>query len=294
VLGLREVLDEPDAVEREWRGAGSEEAVRACYDAVWVYGDPAVYDPVREYRFSPAVAAKVRYTGYLDARARLRSAAPGPPDDLGLPTGPLVLCTVGGGQDGAALAEAFAAADLPGGAGGVILTGPFMPADARQRLHRRAAGHPRLRVLEFVAEPGRLLSRADRVIAMGGYNTVCEVLSFEKDALIVPRVRPRREQLIRAERLRDLGLVDVLHPDTATPCALAEWLARDLPPRPPVRDRVDLDGLARLPRLLEALLGAGPPCPGIPPRRGRGSGSHAPLDRGRGEPVATSPRPDRA
>ena len=45
---------------------------------------------------------------------------------------------------------------------------------------------------------------------MGGYNTVCEVLSFQKQALIVPRVRPRSEQWIRAERLRDLQLIDVI------------------------------------------------------------------------------------
>src|SRR5262249_57656689 len=93
VLGLREVLDEPAAVDGEWRDTGSEEAVRTHYDAVWVYGDPAVYDPVREYGFSLAVAAKVHYTGYLDQRVRLQLPPPpgGLADDPGLPPGPLVL-----------------------------------------------------------------------------------------------------------------------------------------------------------------------------------------------------------
>jgi predicted glycosyltransferase len=73
--------------------------------------------------------------------------------------------------------------------------------------------------------------------------------------LIVPRVHPRREQLIRAERMRDLGLLDVLHPDQLSPDALTEWLARGkgTPPRP--RDLIDLNGLERLPRLLEEVLG---------------------------------------
>src|SRR5439155_18283327 len=86
-----------------------------------------------------------------------------------------------------------------------------------------------------------LLRQADRIVAMGGYNKVCELLSFEKQALIVPRVDPRREQLIRAERMRDLGLLDVLHPDRLSPDALTEWLARPkaTPPRP--RDLIDLD-----------------------------------------------------
>jgi len=107
-----------------------------------------------------------------------------------------------------------------------------------------------------VPEPISLIERADRVIAMGGYNTCCEILSFEKHALIVPRVAPETEQWIRAQRLRDLGLVDVLHPDQLDARALSEWLARDPGPPPVVRDRIDLGGLTRIPTLLTELLGA--------------------------------------
>jgi len=259
VLGLRDVLDDPETVRREWAGAANEAALRQYYDAVWVYGDPAVYDLVREYRFAPDVAAKVTYTGYLDQRARLEAPdgqAPARRADADLPPGRFALCLVGGGQDGAALAEAFAAAELPHGMDGVLVSGPFMPPEVRERLARRTAGRRRLRVLEFVDEPTGLLRRADRVVAMGGYNTVWEALSFDKRTLIVPRVAPRREQLIRAERLHALGLLDVLHPDSLGSGALTEWLAREPQPVPRVRDRVDLDGLTRLPRLLEEMLRA--------------------------------------
>src|SRR5262249_40876017 len=118
----------------------------------------------------------------------------------------------------------------------------------------RAAGGAPLRVVEFVTDPEFLLERADRVVAMGGYNSVCEVLSYAKPALIVPRVKPRREQLIRAERLRDLGLPDTLRPDELTPRGLSDWLARELPPLPPARYRIDLGGTARLPQLLAEVL----------------------------------------
>lgn len=220
VLGLRDVLDEPAAVRREWLRLRNEDAIGRFYDAVWVYGDRRVYDLVREYGLSPAVAAKVRFTGYFDQRERMRFAqADGidPLQVLGLPPGRLVLCIVGGGQDGGRVAEAFAAAEMPPDTNAVILTGPNMPIRARRELYRRAARNPRLRVVEFLREPALLLDRADRVVAMGGYNTVWEVLSFEKRALIVPRVKPRREQWVRAERLRALGLVDVLHPADLTP-----------------------------------------------------------------------------
>ena len=262
ILGLRDVLEDPATVCREWEQAGNRDAIRDYYDAVWVYGDPAVYDLVAEYRLPFDVASKVRFTGYLDQRRRLDVADTGGADPLtplALPAGRLVLCLVGGGQDGDRLAEAFVRADLPPGANGVILTGPFMSSDAHRVLRRHAARHPRLRVLDFVAEPALLLSRADRVVAMGGYNTIGDVLSFEKQALIVPRSRPRPEQAIRAGRLRDLGLIDVLDPDEISPDALTEWLARDLGPPPRARDRIDLDGLARLSALLAEVI-AKPPC----------------------------------
>jgi len=61
---------------------------------------------------------------------------------------------------------------------------------------------------------------------------VDEVLSFNKPALIVPRTSPREEQLIRAERAKELGLVDMMLPEEANdPDGLAERLA-GLPGRP--------------------------------------------------------------
>jgi predicted glycosyltransferase len=268
VLGLRDVLDDPDTVRREWRESEFEEAIRSYYDAVWVYGDPVLYDQVREYGFAPDVALKVRYTGYLDQRMRLRDEAPEGDSlltALGLPPrGPVILCQLGGGHDGGSLAEAFVNATLPPGASGVLLTGHYLPSEARTRIRSAAAERPWLRVLEFVAEPSPLIRRADRVITMGGYNAVCEVLSFEKPALIVPRIRPRREQLIRAERFREHGLIDVLHPEQLTPDALSQWMARDLVLRPSVHAAFDWNGLAKLPRYLQDLLSNAPAAAVIP------------------------------
>ncbi len=261
VLGLRDVLDDPITVQREWLAAANDQAIRKYFDAIWVYGDRSVYDLVNEYCLSPEVRAKVTYTGYLDPCARLRL-----PDmdgehtsaDAGIFKNPFVLCMVGGGQDGAQLAEAFAASELPKGRSGVIVTGPYMPAEARQRLSRCAAANHDLHVLEFVAEPCRIHRRAERVVAMGGYNTVSEVLAFEKPALIVPRVKPRQEQFIRATRLHELGLLDVMHPDEVSPSALSQWLSSEPTSSGHARHSINLNGTKRLPGLLNSVLKAKP------------------------------------
>lgn len=252
ILGLRDVRDHAVAVRREWREASNDAAIRDYYDAVWVYGDPRVYDVVREYHLSRDVTTKLQYTGYLDQRARLRfvrAGDDGPRVLETLPAGRMVLCTVGGGQDGAALVRAFIATELPQDAFGLILAGPQMAADTLDELRGRAARAKRVRVLRFLAEPAPLLGHADRLITMGGYNSTLEAVSFGKPALIVPRVRPRQEQWIRADRFRALGLLDVLHPDDLSPQRLGAWLARERQ-APPSDTGVDLGGLPRLMQLL--------------------------------------------
>jgi len=262
ILGLRDVLDEPTAVRRDWERAGNEEAIRDYYDAVWVYGDRTIYDMQQEYQFAPETIAKFHYMGYLNQRLRLKFV-----DDsstrivqaLNLHSKRLVLGLVGGGQDGAKLANAFVQAELPSEAHGILLTGPFMPGRIRQRLRAYAAHRSNITVLDYLPEPSVLLNRADRIIAMGGYNTTCEILSFQKQALIVPRIQPRQEQFVRAERLQQLGVVDVLHPNQVKAEALTTWLQQPDCRVPCMVDRIDLNGLSRIPLFLGKMLTVPPP-----------------------------------
>lgn len=255
VLGLREVLDTPAVARREWAAAATTEAVVELYDAVWVYGDPDVYDPVAEYGLPAEVAAKVSYTGYL-AHGRgagtLTRTRPAPRVDP--PSQPYLLCLVGGGQDGLELADAFARAQLPAGHAGVVLTGPYMRKEARTALRRAAASSPGMQVVEFVPDPERFLAGAAAVVSMAGYNTVCELLAAGKRTLLVPRTAPRAEQLVRARSLQRRGLVDVLPPELADPRRLGRWMADGVVPRPTGGRPVDLDGLARVPQLAAGLL----------------------------------------
>jgi predicted glycosyltransferase len=264
VLGLRDVLDEPGTARREWEMSQTTEAIRELYDAVWVYGDPSVYDPVAEYRLPADVAAMVSYTGYLAGPApeclRVRHSVSAP---VSPPDRPYVLCQVGGGEDGHALARAFIRAKLPGDRHGVVLTGPHMPGPQRQRLLRETEGRADVTVHEFVPGAQEFVGRADATVSMGGYNSVCELLAAPCPALLVPRATPRAEQAVRAERLSQAGWVDVLPAAGVTPGRIGAWLSRSLQASPRPRRAIDLDGLVRIPRLAEQLQGTASPREGV-------------------------------
>jgi predicted glycosyltransferase len=85
-----------------------------------------------------------------------------------------------------------------------------MLPDLQAAFAARAAPLAKVRAITFDARLENLMARAAGIVAMGGYNTFCEILSFDKPALIVPRTKPRLEQLIRAQRAAELGLVAVL------------------------------------------------------------------------------------
>lgn len=249
VLGLRDVLDDARSARRQWHEDRANEAVAHYYDAVWVYGDRRVFDPVAEYAMAPVVAGRTTYTGYLghgrpsvEAEAHPQAS---PPYDL---------CLVGGGQDGVGLARSFVKARLPEGHVGVVLAGPYMGAEDRQSLDHLIADRPEMSVLGFVDDAEQLTAEAASVVSMGGYNAVCEILAQGSRALIVPRTRPRAEQLVRAERLAQRGLVEMLHPDHLTPRRLGDWLGAPDDRRVDVARSIDLHGLARIPALADALL----------------------------------------
>lgn len=250
VLGLRDILDDPATVAREWTVRGNFDAIRDYYDAVWIYGDPALYDTERKYGFPEDVAAKTSYLGLLD---------PCPPSkykSFAENGKRLILCSAGGGQDGFELAQSFAAAALPYDATGMIVTGPFMPKDKRDALHTLAQQRDNLDIVEAIYDPIPLLCRADSVIGMAGYNTVNEMLALGKRALLVPRMVPRTEQLIRAERLAELGLVTCMKHEEATPTAISRWLLSP-PLHNNARARLDFSGLESVLEQVAILIGEG-------------------------------------
>jgi predicted glycosyltransferase len=222
VLGWRDILDSPEQVRREWVDTGQIDAIGDLYDRVLLYGCQEIYDPIVEYGLPATVAERMCFTGYLlDPSLRPSPAERRPTRNR--KRGPAVVCTLGGGEDGQTLAWGFLAAMehlRPKGWTGILVTGPLMAPGDRAALGQ-AAEQQGVTCRTFVPELPALVAGADVVVAMAGYNTVCEVLAAGTPAVLVPRVDPRQEQLLRANVLSERGLARTLVPTEVTGPRLA-------------------------------------------------------------------------
>jgi predicted glycosyltransferase len=223
VVGLRDVLDDEELLTAEWGRNDTIRHIEKFYNDIWIYGPEGFWNPLQGLPLPPGLQQRFSYTGFLrrelpvsvvEREARL------PPRYL--------LVVAGGGGDGAPLMRSAirARAVAPGRhLPFVMLLGPFMSREERQDIRTMAAADPDIHVLDFVNQPEALMTEAEAIVGMAGYNTFCEILSFNKPAMLVPRVLPRREQLIRATRAAELGLVDTLRPEEADdPVTMSERL----------------------------------------------------------------------
>lgn len=254
VLGLRDVLDEPDVLAAEWERKNAVWATERFYDEIWIYGPQSVYDPTQGLPFSDATRARMHWTGYL--RRNDLDATDAPAED------PYVLITPGGGGDGRAMVDLVLSAyerDPDLGPRAMMVYGPFLSGDVRDEFEARVDRlNGRITAVGFESRIEDLFAGAQGVVCMGGYNTFCEVLSFDKPAVIVPRTKPRLEQWIRASRAEELGLVRMLDEtrDGLTPEAMIKAI-RALPdqPKPSVTGAEGLlDGLDHVIDRTRALL----------------------------------------
>jgi predicted glycosyltransferase len=236
VLGLRDIVDRPDVVRASWTKDGVYDVLQELYDLVLVYGVREILDAGAAYGLSSELQARVRYCGYVTAgRSPLRDAAE-LRRELGVEAA-LVVATVGGGGDGFPLLRSFVlAVRALRGLTAVVVTGPLMAPRDREHIRELALGHPGIVVTEYVADLPSYLAAADAVVAMGGYNTVAELLALKRRALVLPRdwryggfaqgtgPTVEWEQLLRAEALQRLGLLRVLPRECFEPEALAAYL----------------------------------------------------------------------
>jgi predicted glycosyltransferase len=260
-LLLRDILDHPERTILEWKQQDSYQAIQEFYDQVLVVGTPEVFDPCTEYEFPEAVSEKVKFCGYirrppgLKSRNEFREAFQIAPGDR------CVLVTAGGGEDGYPLIHAYLEGlsilpkDYP--LKSFVVCGPEMSVGERETLYSMAEQHPQVEISEFTDDLMSYVAAADAVVAMGGYNTFCEILSAQKPAIIVPRVKPSQEQLIRAQKMSRMGLLKAIHPEELTPQFLMQSLVHQLSnPSSYIASikKLDLNALPRITHNISKLL----------------------------------------
>ena len=256
VLGLRDVMDEASSLKAEWKRKDVLPVLEALYHGIWIYGLSQMINPVESIGLSKAVKNKITYTGYLD-RELPGDANWTPPVGL---DAPYILVTVGGGGDGVEIVDWVIAAyeSDPGITHrAIVVTGPFMQPAQQQEFHERCGKLDKVEIISFDNHIELLMERSSAIVAMGGYNTFCEILSLDKPALIVPRSVPRQEQLIRASRAVELGLASMLDPDGERDPAEMATALRKLPDqKPPSAHQVAglLDGQERIAELIRRCL----------------------------------------
>jgi predicted glycosyltransferase len=270
VLGLRDVVDPPEKVRKDWGRDGIYGAVERYYDRVIIYGVKEVLDACAEYGLSDSVAGRLTYSGYVTECSPTPIDAARIRDDYGLEPG-FLLATVGGGGDGRPLLEAFlgALAEFQERTA-LVVTGEFMSADDRAAVAEAAARRGGVVLRNHVGELPGLMAAADLVVCMGGYNTSAEILAVGARAVIVPRswrsgehgsqgrTGVDAEQLVRAEGLARTGAVSMLHPSELAPGTLAAAMRRALDlPRPAGVHGLSLDGAAAVADELVALAAQG-------------------------------------
>jgi predicted glycosyltransferase len=214
ILGLRDIMDEAEIVRSDWKKKGVYQILDELYSEIWIYGNQGLYDPIREYDMPDSVSRKMRFTGYIprkipgkDAVARIKKKYAIKADDK------LVLVTTGGGGDGHSVMHHFLAMleETPHHPPfkSILITGPFMPKHEREDILSRAK-RLGIRTWEFYQRMEEIMAAADLVVTMGGYNTICEILSQGTISLVIPRETPRKEQLIRAKALHGQNLLDYI------------------------------------------------------------------------------------
>lgn len=208
VLGLRDIMDSPELLKKEWQQKNALPLLENYYDELWVYGPQEMGDPLKGLPVQQQVKDKTLYTGYLPRQLPEQTDT----ETISFPDRPYILVTPGGGGDGIEMidwvlrAYENCAELMPA----LFVLGPFMPAAERNLFLQRAEPLAHVTAITFSNHLEHLMSEADAVIAMGGYNTFCEILSFDKAALILPRSTPRQEQLIRAQNAASIGLLSML------------------------------------------------------------------------------------
>lgn len=248
VLLLRDILDAGPETRALWQREGYDDVVCREYDQVLVVGEREIFDLGEMYRFSEKLSSMLNYCGYIERRHASHT------HDLNeggaRSEQQRVLVMAGGGQDGYFLLKNYLIARRrhfrSSAHASLLCCGPELSSEQYAEIQALGDYCPDTTIERFSSCLEEHIRDADVVVCMGGYNTVCEAMSYRKKTIVVPRAHPVKEQAIRAEKFQQLGLLRMICTEQLEPENLASTLcavladARDFECTP---EKLSLDGL---------------------------------------------------
>ena len=253
ILGLRDIIDSPSTIIPLWLKQGIYRVLRKNYDKILIYGDRRLFDPTVVYEFTEDIKEKSSFTGYIIDSTAYESPGEAHTSSRDRKR---VFVTIGGGEwygreiigsmiDLVKDCENRPPFDL------FIVTGPFLSDDLYGE-YSKTTRELDIKLVRFMPDLRPHMAASDLVVATAGYNTVTDILACGRKAILIPRVKFREEQLIRARILKDMGLVEKVGAMTITSDSLNELIWRLLEngesPLESGRNNrmIDLDGTSRV------------------------------------------------
>jgi predicted glycosyltransferase len=226
--------------------------INRYFDGVLLHSDPAFARLEESFHPSLPLRKPLLYTGFVAPEAQSTDEPQGTRQ---------VLISAGGGIVGGGLYNAAIDAHallwpelaLPM----TIVAGPFLPEEEWRSLQQRAAGIAGLTLLRSVPKLGALMREFSCSVSQCGYNTAMDLMQAGIPALVVPFSEgDKDEQMNRARRLEQLGLLRVLEAGLLCPGALATEIRR-LQTFRPATSALNFNGAEDSLRLVRHLVNTG-------------------------------------
>ena len=218
LCSLRDIVVAPVGLSRLYEIV---ERVERDFDAVLVHGDERLIALGESFPLASQIADRIVYTGYVTGSEPTVIGD----GDAGADE---VLVSAGGGAVGGELLRTALAARRRGyhaDAGWRLLAGPNLPAGEFAGL---TAELPDGVIVErYRNDFAQMLRRCRVSVSQAGYNTVLDIIGAGAPAVLVPFAEMREtEQTLRAERLAQRGVVEMLPPAGLSPDRLGEAIER--------------------------------------------------------------------
>jgi predicted glycosyltransferase len=229
------------------------------YDMLLYHSDQKIHKLEESFSKAKDLTCPVHYTGYV-VQSLPETMATLEEDITSLSSKePMILVSIGGGKMGHELIDAVVAAapilekSLPHRI--EIFTGPMMPDEKFFQLQELAKDQTNLKIRRYTTQLIAYMRKASLSLSLGGYNTTMNVLKTGVRSMIYPSNKDR-EQAIRAEKLEQRGILDLIHPHELEPHCLAQKIVTCLNKQPPgdLIESLDLEGAQKTAQLLKSLL----------------------------------------